>query len=125
MGTWDKAEAEREFLRALELNPRYVEVRGWHAWFFLVLSEGRVTESVAQAKRALESDPALVNDFHQARAKRIWLPRRIAKQRSILLSANREPLRVYRKRGTLSEKTVLARHRTLVVGSPLRPVPTS
>jgi adenylate cyclase len=57
MGTWDKAEAEREFLRALELNPRYVQARGWYAWFFLVLSEGRVAEAVAQAKLALESDP--------------------------------------------------------------------
>jgi adenylate cyclase len=25
MGAWDKAEAEREFLRALELNPRYLQ----------------------------------------------------------------------------------------------------
>jgi adenylate cyclase len=57
MGTWDKAEAAREFLRALELNPRYVQARGWYAWFFLVLSEGRVTEGMAQAKLALESDP--------------------------------------------------------------------
>ena len=27
MGAWDRAEAEREFLRALELNPRYLQAR--------------------------------------------------------------------------------------------------
>src|SRR5215472_14982448 len=31
MGTWDKTEAEREFLHALELNPRYVQARAWYA----------------------------------------------------------------------------------------------
>jgi TolB-like protein/Tfp pilus assembly protein PilF len=57
MGAWDKAEAEREFQRALELNPRYIQARDWYALFYLALSEGQLEEGVAQAKRALESDP--------------------------------------------------------------------
>lgn len=57
MGTWDKAEAEREFLRALELNPKYIQARDWYALFYLQFSEGRLAEGVAQAKLALESDP--------------------------------------------------------------------
>ncbi len=57
MGAWDKAEAEREFLRALQLNPRYVQARGWYALFYLQFSEGRLAEGVAQAKLALDADP--------------------------------------------------------------------
>jgi len=57
MGTWNKAEAEREFLRALELNPKYLQARGWYALFYLQFAEGRLPEGVAQAKLALESDP--------------------------------------------------------------------
>jgi len=54
---WDKAEAEREFLRALELNPRYVQARDRYALFYLQCSVGRLEEGVAHAKLALESDP--------------------------------------------------------------------
>ena len=57
MGTWDRVESEREFLRALELNPRYIQARGWYALFYLQLSEGRMADGVVQAKLALESDP--------------------------------------------------------------------
>lgn len=57
MGAWDRAEAEREFLRALELNPRYIQARDWYALFFLQYSEGRLKEGAAEAKLALKSDP--------------------------------------------------------------------
>jgi TolB-like protein/Flp pilus assembly protein TadD len=57
MGTWDKVEAEREFLRALELNPRYIQARDWYALFYLQGCEGRLEEGVAQARLALGSDP--------------------------------------------------------------------
>lgn len=57
MGSWDKAEAEREFLRALELNPRYVQARDWYALFYLQMAVGRVEEGIAQAKLAVEADP--------------------------------------------------------------------
>lgn len=56
-GAWDKAEAEREFLRALELNPRYIQARDWYALFYLQFSEGRLSNGMTQAKLALESDP--------------------------------------------------------------------
>jgi TolB-like protein/Flp pilus assembly protein TadD len=57
MDLWDKAQAEREFLRALELNPRYVQARDRYALFYLQVSVGRLEEGVAQAKLALELDP--------------------------------------------------------------------
>ena len=57
MGAWDRAKAEREFLRALELNPRYTQARDWYALFYLQFSEGRLAEGMFQAKLALVSDP--------------------------------------------------------------------
>jgi tetratricopeptide (TPR) repeat protein len=57
MGAWDKAEAKRELLRALELKPKYTQSRGWYALFYLVLTEGLLEEGVGQAKLALVSDP--------------------------------------------------------------------
>ena len=57
LDSWDRAEAEREFLRALELNPRSVQARDWYALFYLQCTVGRLEEAVAQAKLALECDP--------------------------------------------------------------------
>lgn len=55
-GAWDTAEAEKEFLKALELNPRYTQARGWYACNYLQLSAGRLEDGVVQAKLA-ECDP--------------------------------------------------------------------
>jgi TolB-like protein/Tfp pilus assembly protein PilF len=57
MGTWDRAEAEREFTRSLQLNPKDVQALGWYGCLFLQLSEGRMTEGLEQAKSALVWDP--------------------------------------------------------------------
>ena len=52
---WDWAGAEREFKRAIELNPNYSVA---HHWFSLTLRVlGRLDESLAEIKRALELDP--------------------------------------------------------------------
>jgi tetratricopeptide (TPR) repeat protein len=57
LGVWDKAQAEREFLQAIKLNPTYVQARDWYALFYLQLAEGRMDEGAEQAKLALVSDP--------------------------------------------------------------------
>jgi tetratricopeptide (TPR) repeat protein len=57
MGTWDEAEAEREFLRALDLNPRHIQARGSYALYYLTFAKGCYKEAMAQAKLALECDP--------------------------------------------------------------------
>jgi tetratricopeptide (TPR) repeat protein len=57
MCAWDQVEAEKEFLRALELNERYIQARDWYALFFLQLSKGQLEEGTAEAKRALDCDP--------------------------------------------------------------------
>jgi TolB-like protein/Tfp pilus assembly protein PilF len=51
---WDWAGAEREFLRAIELNPNYDNAHHWYS--HCLLATGRTDESLTQSKRALELD---------------------------------------------------------------------
>ena len=46
LGTWDREEARREFLRSIELNPKYLAARTWYAFFYLQLSEGQLREGM-------------------------------------------------------------------------------
>jgi tetratricopeptide (TPR) repeat protein len=52
---WNWAGAEREFKRAIELNPSYTPAHVWYAHFLAAV--GRTDESMAEAKRSLELDP--------------------------------------------------------------------
>jgi serine/threonine protein kinase/Flp pilus assembly protein TadD len=52
---WDRAEAEREFKRATQLNPGYASVYQWHGWHLAIM--GRLEESIAELKHAQELDP--------------------------------------------------------------------
>ncbi len=52
---YDRAAGEREFRRAIELNPSYALAHDQYGW--LLLSEGRVHESLAEMRRASELDP--------------------------------------------------------------------
>ncbi len=52
---WDWPTAEREYKRALELNPGYAEAHNWYAGYLMYL--GRFEEGIAEAKRARELDP--------------------------------------------------------------------
>jgi len=52
---WDWEGAEREFQRAIELNPNYATVHHWYAFYFMWMA--RFDESIAEIKRALELDP--------------------------------------------------------------------
>jgi uncharacterized protein (TIGR02996 family) len=55
---WDAAAAEKEFLRAIQLNPSDSTA---HQWYSDLLSEqGRVEEGIQEAKRALDLDPLSV-----------------------------------------------------------------
>ncbi len=55
-GSWDFADAEKEFRRAIELNPKDPEARRWYANAFAV--PGRFQESLMQIEKARELDPA-------------------------------------------------------------------
>jgi TolB-like protein/DNA-binding winged helix-turn-helix (wHTH) protein len=52
---WNWAGAEREFKRAIELNPSYAAAHVYYAHYLAAM--GRTDESVAEAKRSLELDP--------------------------------------------------------------------
>jgi serine/threonine protein kinase len=54
---WDWPNAEREFVRALELNPRYVQARAWYGVWYGAAVGGRFQEGIAHAKQAVECDP--------------------------------------------------------------------
>jgi TolB-like protein/Tfp pilus assembly protein PilF len=52
---WQWSEADKEFKRAIELNPKYPTA---HHWYSLYLGQtGRFEEGLAEAKRAQELDP--------------------------------------------------------------------
>jgi len=52
---WDFAGAEQEFKRALELNPNDADVH--HGYAHYLMAVGRVAESEAESKKAVELDP--------------------------------------------------------------------
>jgi TolB-like protein len=54
-GDWDWAGAEREYKRAIELNPSFVLARAGYG--NLVASQGRFEEALSEARRAQEIDP--------------------------------------------------------------------
>jgi serine/threonine protein kinase/Tfp pilus assembly protein PilF len=56
---WDWAGAEREFRRAVELNPHYSTARQWYSWFLAAM--GRLDEAVTQGRTAIDLDPASVS----------------------------------------------------------------
>ena len=68
---WNWKGAEREFARAIELNPRYAVAHQWHRGYF----ESSMDEAIAERRLALELDPlsAIVN-FELGRA--FYLSRR-------------------------------------------------
>ncbi len=52
---WDWRGAEREFQRAIELNPNYAIAHQWYCGYLEAM--GRTPEAIAEGKRALELDP--------------------------------------------------------------------
>ncbi len=52
---WDWSEAEKEYRRAVELNPNYATAHHWYALYLTAM--GRHAEAVAEIKRAQGLDP--------------------------------------------------------------------
>src|SRR5713101_2261550 len=57
---WDFSTAEREFKRAIQLNPGYPRAHSLYAAY--LGGQGRIDEALAEIKRALELDPLSVYD---------------------------------------------------------------
>jgi serine/threonine-protein kinase len=53
---WDWETADREYRRAIELDPRYPSARQWHAWHLIAM--GRIAEALAEGRQAVALDPA-------------------------------------------------------------------
>ncbi len=65
---WDFPAAEKEYKRALELNPGYPTAHHFYAVFYL-MAMGRQQEAIAEERRALELDPlSLIIRHNLARA---------------------------------------------------------
>ncbi|HEY6120111.1 MAG TPA: winged helix-turn-helix domain-containing protein [Pyrinomonadaceae bacterium] len=59
---WDWTNAEKQYRRAIELNPRYAVAHQWYGGYLAVM--GRSDEAIAEKKRALELEPlSLVINF--------------------------------------------------------------
>jgi TolB-like protein/DNA-binding winged helix-turn-helix (wHTH) protein/Tfp pilus assembly protein PilF len=58
---WDWAGAEREFKRAIELNPSFGRAHAMYAFDLMLV--GRGAESIREAKRALELDPFSAHSY--------------------------------------------------------------
>lgn len=52
---WDWAEAEKEYKKAIHLNPHYSTARHWYGLYLAFT--GRMDEAIAQIRRAQELDP--------------------------------------------------------------------
>jgi serine/threonine-protein kinase len=52
---WDWLEAEREFSRAIDLNPNYAPAHQWYSNFLVAM--GRRDEAIAEARRTQQLDP--------------------------------------------------------------------
>ncbi len=59
---WDWTSAEKEYKRAIELNPRYAIAHQWYGGYLAVM--GRTSEAIAEKKRAVELEPlSLIINF--------------------------------------------------------------
>jgi TolB-like protein/DNA-binding winged helix-turn-helix (wHTH) protein/Tfp pilus assembly protein PilF len=61
---WNFAGAEREFKKAIALNPNYATAHQWYAELLSI--EGRNQEAIAEINRALDLDPQSAIMHHQA-----------------------------------------------------------
>jgi serine/threonine-protein kinase len=52
---WDWGAAEREFRRAIELDPNWAPAHGFYGWYLVTME--RYDEGIAENKRAVELDP--------------------------------------------------------------------
>jgi tetratricopeptide (TPR) repeat protein len=58
-GAWDRRTAEREFKRALELDPKYVTAHHWYATTLMTM--GRFQDALREIERAQQLDPASIS----------------------------------------------------------------
>jgi serine/threonine-protein kinase len=126
---WEWAAAEKEFRRAIELNPNYSLVRIWYA--NLLMSRSRMAEAVQQALVARDLDPfsLIVNtnvgwvlDFAGRHEEAVRQLRQTLALDSGYLQARWRLADALIRVGRLSEATVEAEHLLAISGRPIATV---
>ncbi len=82
---WNFPAAEKEFKRAIELNPGYPSVHGQYAMHLTAM--GRLEEAIVELHRALELDPLSLGSRHYLARTLYWAGRNdeaIAEERKVL-----------------------------------------
>ncbi|HEV2351518.1 MAG TPA: protein kinase [Terriglobia bacterium] len=114
---WDFEDAEREFQRALALNPGYATAHQWYALFLSVM--GRKEEAISEIRRAQDYDPlsvvinttaALVYNFARQFDQAIEQCQRVFEVYPGFPLAHFERGRAYQQKGMLQEG--LAEHQS-------------
>lgn len=54
---WNWAEAKKNFLKSLEINPRYVQAHSWYGWNYLSWVEGNFTEAEKHGQALIKLEP--------------------------------------------------------------------
>jgi tetratricopeptide (TPR) repeat protein len=57
---WNWSETDKEYRRAIKLNPNYADAHQWYS-FYLGVVRGQYSEALAEAKQALQLDPLSLN----------------------------------------------------------------
>jgi TolB-like protein/Tfp pilus assembly protein PilF len=89
---WDWAGAEREYRRAIELNPNYDEV--YHGYALYLAAMDKTQEAIAEIDRAQELDPLTLPLKENAGSIYLWAheyDRAVTKFRSVIELAPAEP----------------------------------
>jgi TolB-like protein/DNA-binding winged helix-turn-helix (wHTH) protein/Tfp pilus assembly protein PilF len=107
---WDFEGAEREFKRAIELNPNYATAHHWYSHYLMQV--GRTVESLAQARLAQELDP-LSPFINNGLARQYYLSRQydkaiaqcqvVLQMDSAYLPARTQLALAYEQKGMLTE----------------------
>jgi TolB-like protein/Tfp pilus assembly protein PilF len=112
---WDKVQAEKEFLRAIELNPKYATAHHWYSRYLRGI--GRLDEAFREIKKAEEIDPlslVIINNLAEIYIDRGDLQSAVREcQRMIALDPNFWPVHqtlsiVLTKQGRYAEALVEA-----------------
>ncbi len=54
---WNWAEAKKNYLRSLEINPRYVQAHSWYGWNYLSWVEGKFDEALQHGQVLIKLEP--------------------------------------------------------------------
>ncbi len=107
---WDFEGAEREFKRAIELNPNYATAHHWYSHYLMQV--GRTDESLAQGRLATELDPlspfinqGLARQYYLSRQydKAIALSQVVLQMDTTYLPARTQLALAYEQKGMLAE----------------------